>query len=148
MREETRCHHMGYSFRLATMHHPTDRITHTTAFVRPVVEHWLEREIARWVHHEESIGRPIAPRANAFTKSYISLLATGWTYVDNLCTLFSKNGRAVFIAPWAPGQGSALEWTGALVTTIHYACGTPMLVGTPGQVPIGPMLKVALHQIK
>ena len=28
------------------MHHPTDRITHTTAFVTPVVEHWLEREIA------------------------------------------------------------------------------------------------------
>ena len=22
-------------------HHPTDRITHTTAFVTPVVEHWL-----------------------------------------------------------------------------------------------------------
>ena len=32
------------------MHHPTDRITHTTAFVKPVVEHWLEREIAQWVH--------------------------------------------------------------------------------------------------
>ena len=29
------------------MHHPTDRITHTTAFVTPVVEHWLEREIAQ-----------------------------------------------------------------------------------------------------
>ena len=29
---------------------PTDRITHTTAFVTPVVEHWLEREIAQWVH--------------------------------------------------------------------------------------------------
>ena len=27
------------------MHHPTDRIAHTTAFVSPVVEHWLEREI-------------------------------------------------------------------------------------------------------
>ena len=30
----------GYFF----MHHPTDRITHTTAFVTPVVEHWMERE--------------------------------------------------------------------------------------------------------
>ena len=27
------------------MHHPTDSIAHTTAFVTPVVEHWLEREI-------------------------------------------------------------------------------------------------------
>ena len=26
------------------MHRPTDRITHTTAFVTPVVEHWLERD--------------------------------------------------------------------------------------------------------
>ena len=32
------------------MHHPTDRIIHTMAFVKPVVEHWLEREIAQWVH--------------------------------------------------------------------------------------------------
>ena len=42
------------------MHHPTDRITHTTAFVTPVVEHWLEREIAQWVHNEGLIQRPIA----------------------------------------------------------------------------------------
>ena len=28
------------------MHHPIDRIVHNTAFVTPVVEHWLEREIA------------------------------------------------------------------------------------------------------
>ena len=41
------------------MHHPTDRIAHTTAFVTPVVEHWLEREEAQWVHHEGSIQRPI-----------------------------------------------------------------------------------------
>ena len=27
------------------MHHPTDRIIHRTAFVIPVVEHWLERKI-------------------------------------------------------------------------------------------------------
>ena len=32
------------------MHHPTDRITHKTAFLTPVVEHWLERELAQWVH--------------------------------------------------------------------------------------------------
>ena len=43
------------------MHHPTDRIAHTTAFGTPVVEHWLEREIAQWVHHGESIRQRIAP---------------------------------------------------------------------------------------
>ena len=32
------------------MHHPTDGVAHTTAFITPVVEHWLEQEIAQWVH--------------------------------------------------------------------------------------------------
>ena len=32
------------------MDHHTDRIIHTTAFVTPDVEHWLERKIAQWVH--------------------------------------------------------------------------------------------------
>ena len=44
---------MDYSFRLAVrdlLYAPSDRITHTTAFVTPVVEHWLEREIAQCVH--------------------------------------------------------------------------------------------------
>ena len=53
-RKESRCRHMGYCFRLTAsvfyMHHPTDRIAHTTAFVTSVVGHWLEREIAQWVH--------------------------------------------------------------------------------------------------
>ena len=31
------------------MHHPTDRIAHTTAFGTPVAEYWLEQEIAQWV---------------------------------------------------------------------------------------------------
>ena len=42
-----------------------ERITHTTALASPVVEHWLEREIAQWVHHEGLIWRRIAPWANA-----------------------------------------------------------------------------------
>ena len=37
------------------------------AFVTPVVEHWLEQEIAQWVHHEGSIRWPLLPW------SYISL---------------------------------------------------------------------------
>ena len=45
------------------MHHPTDRITHTTVFVTPVVEHWLEREIAQWVHHEGSTHRTMSERS-------------------------------------------------------------------------------------
>ena len=48
-----------YSFLLAArghlnfyMHHPTERIIHTMAFVTPVVELWMEYKIAQWVHHE------------------------------------------------------------------------------------------------
>ena len=36
---------------------PTDRTTHTTAFVTLVVEHWLERDIAQWVRHEGIVNR-------------------------------------------------------------------------------------------
>ena len=54
-REETCCRRIGYSFWLAArvfyMHHPTDRIIHTTAFVTPVVEHdpsHHERTLLPW----------------------------------------------------------------------------------------------------
>ena len=45
------------------MHHPRDRITHTTAFVTPVGEHWLEREIAQWVHYERMLDHGPTPRS-------------------------------------------------------------------------------------
>ena len=34
------------------MHHPTDKIAHIIAFVTPFMEHWLEWEIAKWIHHK------------------------------------------------------------------------------------------------
>ena len=64
------------------MRYHIDRIAHTTPFVTPVVEHWLELEIAQWVHHEGSIRRSIAPRADALPRSYTSHVyhtcATSW----------------------------------------------------------------------
>ena len=42
-------------------------IAHTMAFVIPVVEHWLKREIAQWVHHEGLIRQSITP---CFTKYF------------------------------------------------------------------------------
>ena len=47
------------------MHHPTDRIAHTTAFVTPVVEHWLERSFIKSLYvdaHEPSLGDRRAKR--------------------------------------------------------------------------------------
>ena len=70
-RDETRCRHMGYSFRLAArvlLYAPSHRQDSTYhGLITPVVEHWLEREIAQWVYHEGSIRRPIGPLANALT---------------------------------------------------------------------------------
>ena len=56
------------------MHHPTYRIIHTTAFVTPVVEHWLEREIAQWVqmtrcHHFMGYSFLLAARNILYTPS-------------------------------------------------------------------------------
>ena len=64
------------------MHHPTDRMAHTTAFVTPVVEHWLEREIAQWVHHGGSIRRPIATWANAPTTEVYLAPIMLWMQVE------------------------------------------------------------------
>ena len=47
VRKETRCSHIGYSYRLTArvlLYAPSHRQD------TPVVEHWLEREIAQWVH--------------------------------------------------------------------------------------------------
>ena len=59
-----RSHYMGFFFRLAVrvlLYASSHRIAHTTAFVKPVVQYWLEREIVQLVHHEGSIRQPIAP---------------------------------------------------------------------------------------
>ena len=77
-REKTRCHHIGYSFRLAAgffyIHHPTDRIIHTTAFCTPITEHWLEREIAQWVHPmKDRSDDPSHHERTLLPRSYISL---------------------------------------------------------------------------
>ena len=75
VRKETRCRHIGYSFRLpARVLYSTDRIAHTTAFVTPVVEHWLEREIAQWVHPmKDRSDDPSHHERTFLPRSYISL---------------------------------------------------------------------------
>ena len=57
------------------MHHTTDRIAHTMAFVTPVVEHWLEREIAQWVHPmKDRSDDPSQHERTRLPRSYVSLL--------------------------------------------------------------------------
>ena len=64
------------------MHHPTDRITHTTAFVTPVVDHWLEREIAHWVHPMKDRSEdPSHHERTLLPRSYISLSTYTHTHI-------------------------------------------------------------------
>ena len=52
----------------------TDRIAHTMAFVTPVVDHWLEQEIAQWVHPtKDRSDDPSHHEETLLPRSYISL---------------------------------------------------------------------------
>ena len=47
---------------------------YTTAFVTPVVEHWLEREIAQWIHPmKDRSDDPSHHERTLLPRSYISL---------------------------------------------------------------------------
>ena len=57
---------------------PTDRITHAMDFVTPVVEDWLEREIAQWVHSMKDRSNDPSHHEQTFLpRSYISLRLHG-----------------------------------------------------------------------
>ena len=65
------------------MHHPTDMIAHITAFVTPVMEHWLEREIAQWVHPmKDRSNDPSHHERTLLPRSYISLLE-GFRFIQS-----------------------------------------------------------------
>ena len=76
------------------MHHPTDRIAHTTAFVTPVVEHWLEREIAQWVHPmKDRSDNPSHHERTLLPRSYVSLHGALRVWSTNLPRL-GRRGTA------------------------------------------------------
>ena len=93
------------------MHHSTDRIAHTTAFVTPVVEQWLEREIAQWLH-------PMKDRSDdsshhermLLPQSYISLLTE--EFMVQLCPceeiIICKEETSSLLPTGTPGASSAL----------------------------------------
>ena len=67
------------------MHHPTDRIAHTTTFITPVVEHWLELEIAQWVHPmKDRSDNPSHHERTLLPRSYISLLGLLFLISNNV----------------------------------------------------------------
>ena len=99
------------------MHHPTDRITHTTAFVTPVVEHWLEREIAQWVHPmKDRYDDPSHDERTLLPRSYILLLAGTRQYMNESQMRMTDAGTTQdnFILPAPPVGGLPIcqDWLG------------------------------------
>ena len=77
---ESRCRHMGYYFRLTArvlLYAPSQDITFH-GLCSPVVEHWLEREIAQWVHPmKDRSDEPSHHERRLLQRSYISLKKEG-----------------------------------------------------------------------
>ena len=72
VRKETRCRHIGYSFRLTArvlLYAPSHRIAHTTDFVTP--------EIAQWVH-------PMKDRSDDPSHHERTLLPRSYILLPNL----------------------------------------------------------------
>ena len=70
------------------MHHPTHRIAHTTAFVTPVVEHWLEREIVekqrnRMREREREFSRKEMFLFNSALNTYLHLFGVRHMVTDH-----------------------------------------------------------------
>ena len=104
-----------------------DRIAHTTVFVTPVVEHWLEREIAQWVHPmKDRSDDPSHHEGTLLPRSYISLLFVWkfWTYHLSLFLAAVLRGSVRLtgghLRPhrwerWLPAEPS--HWLGTARTT-------------------------------
>ena len=107
------------------MHHSTDRIAHTTAFVTPVVEHWLEREIAQWVHPmKDRSDDPSHNERTLLTRSYISLLWKDGSFINKKPKSYSINQYMLllgfgFVGGGAGGGGGVSCVCGFFLATIR-----------------------------
>ena len=102
------------------MHHPIDMIIHTTAFVTPVVEHWLEREIAQWVHPMKD--RSDDPSHHEWTllpQSYI-LLLPHW----GACPAITNIQINIELTESAPSPLPPLNTISWVCTKLIYTYGT------------------------
>ena len=98
------------------------------AFVTPVVEHWLEREIIQWVHNEGSIREPIAPWVNTLTTK-LHLAPVSTEFIQSQCVLLNiaKTNQWVHhrktILPW--------QWSSCILyKNLQILSVTDMGVGT------------------
>ena len=80
------------------MHHPTDRIEHTTTFVAPVMEHWLERVITQWVHPmKDRSDNQSHHERTLLPQSYISLPQWWWILEIKLNSPQTKHFKQILL---------------------------------------------------
>ena len=69
-----------------------DRITHTMAFVTPIMGHWLKREIAHWVHPmKDRSDDPSHHERSLLPQIYISFPCLIGCYHKNYISLFNNS---------------------------------------------------------
>ena len=126
---------MGYSFQLTArvlLYAPSHtRIAHTTAFVTPVMEHWLERETAQCVHPmKDQSDDPSHHEPTLLPRSYISLLGISqvqiWNKIDlKRDPLKSNSSERIFLVTnWSAVCGGRTDRQTAL-RPIHSSLRPP-----------------------
>ena len=108
------------------MQNPTDRIAHTTAFVTTVMEHWLEREIAQWVHPMKGRSddpshhkRTFLPRSyNWCNKECDIILSWGWYIYQKESTMCWQHISSLIIIEWYFTKETIVATTGVTKNVI------------------------------
>ena len=109
-------HRLLLTARVLLYAHPTDWITHTTVFVTPVVEHWLEREIAQWVH-------PMKNRSDDPSHHERALYL--WATSRSLNTHWNKTIDTYFVGFNNPEIKNGIHRQGNVIWNRHRALWTP-----------------------
>ena len=107
------------------MCHPTDRISHTKAYVTPAIEHCLEWEIDQWVHHEQSIPWPITP---LYHKLIVYHGTTSRSHFSRMLSIFQIFIRILAATFWLVDMG----FKGMLSDPHHRYRGPPVGCGFHG----------------
>ena len=133
VRKETRCHHIGYSYRLTAgvlLYAPSHRQDNTYHGLCYTSRGALAgtRNSSMGPPYEGSIRRPIAPWANVLPLSYISLLHL-WEYI-NMDKALERIYIYTYNSRWTTyRKQSQLQ---QFFTTRSWIRGTLLLTGTKG----------------
>ena len=99
------------------MHHPTERIPHAThSLDNPVVEQWLEWEIAQWVHHEGSIQQSLDYDRMLYRR------ATSCSMVISKPDMYQEKSQWLISRNWSLNKHGA-RWSSVVRAFAHGAMG-------------------------